>query len=126
MKIYGIDHIQIAMPAGQEAKARAFYGDLLGLKEIPKPPELASRGGVWFEATDPGPGGLKVHLGVEHEFHPARKAHPGFLVKDLPGLAAKIIQAGYETASDVPLQGYHRLHIFDPFGNRIELLEPVS
>ena len=126
MRVYGIDHVQIAMPPGEEARARAFYGELLGLSETPKPAELAKRGGVWFESGPAHQGNLKLHLGVEQDFRPARKAHPAFLVEDLPALAQKIIQAGYETAGDIPLEGYRRLHVFDPFGNRIELLEPLE
>ena len=79
MRIVRLDHVQLAMPAGGEGLARAFYGGALGIPEVPKPPELAKRGGCWFER-----GELKIHLGVEREFHPARKAHPGLQVEDLP------------------------------------------
>ena len=122
MSILGIDHIQIAIPAGGEGKARTFFINLLGFQEIPKPPELAKRGGAWFEA-----GSVQLHLGVETDFRPARKAHPAFLVADLDGLIAKVQSAGFETdTTQPPLEGYKRAHIFDPFGNRIELVEKLG
>jgi catechol 2,3-dioxygenase-like lactoylglutathione lyase family enzyme len=119
LSILGIDHIQLAMPSGHEEKARAFFIKVLGFREIPKPPELAKRGGAWFQA-----GTVQLHLGVEADFRPARKAHPAFVVDDLDGLIAKVESAGYETDNtQPPLDGYKRIHIFDPFGNRIELME---
>ena len=122
MKILSIDHIQIAMPPGEEAKARAFYVNVLGFTEIPKPPELAKRGGAWFES-----GTTQLHLGVEPDFRPARKAHPAFVVDDLDTLLAKIQAEGFEVdASQPALDGYKRVLIFDPFGNRIELMEKLG
>jgi catechol 2,3-dioxygenase-like lactoylglutathione lyase family enzyme len=122
MKILSIDHIQIAMPPGEEAKARAFYVNVLGFTEIPKPPELAKRGGAWFES-----GTTQLHLGVEPDFRPARKAHPAFVVDDLDRLLAKIQAEGFEVdASQPPLDEYKRAHIFDPFENRIELMEKLG
>jgi len=119
MKILSIDHVQIAMPAGEEEQAREFYINLLGFSETPKPPELANRGGAWFQSEH-----VRLHLGVETDFKPARKAHPAFLVDDLNSLLANVQNAGYETdTSQPPLDGYKRAHIFDPFGNRIELME---
>lgn len=118
MKIYAIDHVQIAMPPGGEDSARAFYAGILGLQEVSKPPVLAARGGAWFQAGD-----LKLHLGVEADFRPARKAHPAFLVRGLETLARRCQEAGYEVRADVPLPGTRRVHVFDPFGNRIELME---
>jgi catechol 2,3-dioxygenase-like lactoylglutathione lyase family enzyme len=121
MKILSIDHIQIAMPAGEEEKAREFYINLLGFSEIPKPPELAKRGGAWFQSEH-----VQLHLGVETDFKPARKAHPAFLVDDLDSLLAGVQNAGYQTdTSQPPLDGYQRAHVFDPFGNRIELMEKL-
>lgn len=121
MKILSIDHVQIAMPAGEEGKARLFYIEQLGFTEIPKPPDLAKRGGAWFQA-----GSVQLHLGVEAEFRPARKAHPAFIVDDLDALIANVQNAGYETdTSQPPLDGYKRAHVFDPFGNRIELMEKL-
>jgi catechol 2,3-dioxygenase-like lactoylglutathione lyase family enzyme len=121
VKIVGIDHIQLAMPPGDEAKARAFYVDLLGLVEVPKPPHLARRGGAWFEL-----GPVKVHLGVERDFKPARKAHPGLLVDGLSDLIVALEHAGYAITKDDTLEGYNRVYVDDPFGNRIELLEPAD
>ncbi len=121
MSILSIDHVQIAMPVGAEEKARAFYVNLLGFVEIPKPAELAKRGGAWFQSQN-----VQLHLGVEADFKPARKAHPAFIVGDLDALIAKVQNAGYETDTSQPaLDGYKRAHIFDPFGNRIELMEKI-
>jgi len=114
-----IDHVLLAMPVGRESDARAFYQDILGIPEVVKPPQLAVRGGCWFEA-----GALKVHLGIEADFVPARKAHPAFEVDDLEALISHLKQAGYTLTADAPLQGYDRIFVDDPFGNRIELLQP--
>ena len=121
MPVERIDHVQLAMPAGGEDRARRFYDGLLGLPEVPKPPHLAARGGCWFE----GPA-TKVHLGVEDEFRPARKAHPALLVRDLGALVEVLRAAGVAVRDDEPLEGYDRVYVDDPFGNRIELLEPVG
>ena len=118
MTIVGVDHVQLAMPAGEEAKARRFYAGVLGLAEVAKPPHLAARGGVWFEAP-----GVKVHLGVDPDFRPARKAHPGLLVRDLAGLCAALDGAGHPVVEAEPLEGYAHVYVDDPFGNRLELLE---
>jgi len=121
MTILSIDHIQIAMPAGEEEKARAFYVNVLGFTEIPKPAKLAKRGGAWFQLQN-----VQLHLGVEADFKPARKAHPAFIVRELDTLIAKVQGAGYEMDTSQPaLEGYKRAHIFDPFGNRIELMEKL-
>jgi catechol 2,3-dioxygenase-like lactoylglutathione lyase family enzyme len=122
VSILGIDHVQLAMPAGEEEKARGFFAGLLGFHEIPKPAELVKRGGVWFES-----GSVQLHLGVEADFRAARKAHPAFLVDDLDTLVGKITTAGYETDTSQPrIDGFKRVHIFDPFGNRIELMEKID
>ena len=121
MTILSIDHIQIAMPTGEEQQARAFYVDVLGFIEIPKPAELAKRGGAWFQSQS-----VQLHLGVEADFKPARKAHPAFIVDDLDALIETVQAAGYETDTSQPrLDGYKRAHVFDPFGNRIELMEKL-
>jgi catechol 2,3-dioxygenase-like lactoylglutathione lyase family enzyme len=117
-RILAVDHVQLAMPAGEEARARAFYRDVLGLTEEPKPANLALRGGAWFRG-----GTLRVHLGVDPEFRAAKKAHPAFLVTGLKEIAARCEKAGFMVVSDEPLEGFERLYVFDPFGNRIELLE---
>ena len=119
MPVVGVDHVQIAMPAGGEAEARAFYGDLLGIPEIPKPPALAARGGAWF-----GRGAVKCHLGVDRDFRPARKAHAGLLVSGLDALVERLRASGYAIVDDEPLAGYQRVYVNDPFGNRLELMEP--
>ena len=119
-RVHGLDHVQLAMPSGGEALAREFYSGLLGLTEIPKPPNLAKRGGVWFEG-----GTLRVHLGVEADFRPAKKAHPAFLVQHLDAISQHLRQAGVAVVTDEPLEGYRRLYVSDPFGNRIELMEPI-
>lgn len=121
MGIVGLDHVQLAMPAGREDEARAFYTGVLGLAEQPKPENLAKRGGVWFARGD-----LKVHLGVEADFRPARKAHPAFRVENLADLRARCEAAGFATVDDEPLPGYDRFYVADPFGNRIECLEPKA
>lgn len=121
MQILRIDHVQLAMPEGREDEARRFYRDLLGIPEVPKPPELAVRGGAWFECD-----GLKVHLGVDRPFTPARKAHPAFIVADLPALIARLAADGVAVRDDEPLDGYLRVCVEDPFGNRLELLEPTG
>jgi catechol 2,3-dioxygenase-like lactoylglutathione lyase family enzyme len=118
MIIIGIDHVQLAMPRGEEDRARAFYHDVLELPERPKPPELAARGGCWFE-TD----AVKIHLGVEPDFRPATKAHPGLLVADLGSLLARCRERGVQATEPELLEGTRRAFVNDPFGNRIELME---
>ena len=116
MAIIGLDHVQVAIPAGGEEAARAFYGALLGMTELSKPPVLAARGGCWFRS-----GAAELHLGVEEPFAPARKAHPAFLVADLDGLESTVTAAGHECVrSDGEIPGVERFHTFDPFGNRVE------
>src|SRR5471030_2354530 len=107
------------MPAGGEILARNFYAGILGIPETPKPAHLAQRGGCWFERGD-----LKIHLGVEADFRPARKAHVALLVAELASLREILKASGYVLKEDEPLDGYHRIYVDDPFGNRIELMEP--
>ena len=121
MPIVGIEHVQLAMPEGEEDRARAFYSGLLGIAEAPKPPELAKRGGVWFED-----GAVRVHLGVERDFRPAKKAHPAFLVRDLAELVRRLRDAGVAVVEDGFFPGYDRVYVADPFGNRIELMERAT
>ena len=118
-KLKSIDHVQLAMPAGEEQRAREFYEGILGIPEVLKPPNLAKRGGCWFEDDE-----LRVHLGVEADFRPARKAHPAFRTEDLSALARRLAAAGFTVKTDEPLEGYNRIYVDDPFGNRIELMEP--
>ena len=120
MGITGLDHVQVAAPrtSGVEEQARAFYGGLLGLAEIEKPESLKANGGVWFSA-----GSQELHIGLEEPFSPARKAHPAFNVDGLPALRARLEAAGVEVHDAQPIPGVVRFHVYDPFGNRIELQE---
>jgi len=108
--------VQVAAPPGCEAEARAFYGGLLGLEELPKPEPLAARGGCWFRA-----GAQELHVGVEDPFAPARRAHPGLVVDDLDALVERLARAGIEARWDDTLPAVSRCHVADPFGNRLEL-----
>ena len=119
MNIERIDHVQIAIPVGEEDRARAFYGELLGLTEVPKPAELAGRGGCWFEKGD-----VHIHVGVEESFTPARKAHVAFWVDEVASLNAAARAAGYEVKDDDQIEGIDRIFVFDPFGNRLEFQAP--
>jgi catechol 2,3-dioxygenase-like lactoylglutathione lyase family enzyme len=115
--LVAIDHVQLAMPRGEEQSARHFYGDLLGMEEIAKPPELAKRGGCWFQS-----GAVQVHLGVEEDFHPAKKAHPALRCRDYDALTSRLRAGGVELTEDASIPGVRRCHVFDVFGNRIELI----
>ena len=117
----GIDHVQIAAPAGGEDAARRFFGEVLGLSEVPKPEALRARGGVWFAV-----GEQQLHIGVEEPFSPARKAHPALRVIGIDEVAARLAAAGHPPRWDDDLPGYRRFYVDDPFGNRIELLEPTA
>ncbi len=121
MTIEGIHHVQLAMPPGEEARAVAFYEGLLGIPQVEKPAHLAARGGCWFESA-----GTRVHLGVEEGFRPARKAHPALQVDGLAELVSRLRNAGVEVVDDQPLDGFERVYVYDPFGNRLELLEPTG
>lgn len=112
-----IDHVQLAMPSGEESKARAFYCGVLGMTEVAKPEKLAHRGGAWFQS-----GGVQLHLGVEENFRPARKAHPAIRCADYEALVSRLRVAGLEVREDENMPGVRRGHIFDCFGNRIELI----
>jgi catechol 2,3-dioxygenase-like lactoylglutathione lyase family enzyme len=118
VRVTGIDHVQVAGPPGCEEPARAFYGGLLGLEELPKPEPLRARGGCWFRA-----GAQELHVGVEDPFAPARKAHPGLVVDGLDELVERLRGAGHEVAFDETIPGTRRCHVADPFGNRLELRE---
>lgn len=112
--------MQLTMPPGHETFARQFYADVLGMSEIDKPPALAARGGAWFSA-----GGVELHLGVEDEFRPARKGHPGVLVDDLDELIVRLAASGQSVRWDADFPGFRRVYAHDPFGNRLEFLERV-
>ncbi|WP_245841845.1 VOC family protein [Sphingomonas lenta] len=113
-----LDHVQIAMPPGREDEVRAFFGVLLGLVEIDKPEALAGRGGCWFAA-----GERQLHLGVEADFRPARKAHVALATDELDALRARLVAAGRPIGEDMPIGGRRRFFTEDPFGNRLELIE---
>lgn len=119
--ISGIDHVQVAVPANAEDRCRAFYVELLGLPELPKPPILAARGGIWVQA-----GAQQLHLGVEAEFRPARKAHPGFVAEAIDALAQRVGGAGYDVAWDDTDPSVRRFFTHDPFGNRLEFVDAGS
>ncbi len=112
-----IDHVQLAMPAGAEETARSFYRDILGMREVSKPAELAKRGGCWFES-----GSVQIHLGVEADFRPARKAHPALRCGNYDQLIEELRTRGIVVTPDDLVPGVRRCHISDPFGNRIELI----
>jgi catechol 2,3-dioxygenase-like lactoylglutathione lyase family enzyme len=120
MPVTGLDHILIAIPESSEDEARRFYVGLLGLTEIEKPKSLAGRGGLWLMA-----GPKPIHIGTEAGFIPPKRAHPGFLVDDLAAMIEVLRQAGADLTFDVPLPGYDRVHVRDPFGNRLELLQKL-
>lgn len=116
--VTGLDHVQLAMPPGGEAKAEAFYSGTLGIPRVPKPAALARRGGCWFENPP-----LRVHLGVEKDFRPAQKAHPALAVRGLAALVARLERAGHAVRPGEGLAGIEQAYVDDPFGNRIELIE---
>jgi catechol 2,3-dioxygenase-like lactoylglutathione lyase family enzyme len=117
MPLTRIDHVQLAMPPGGEDAARGFYAGLLGLEEVAKPAELAGRGGSWFEL-----GSLRLHLGVEADFRPARKAHPALRVEGFAELVSQLRKAGCAVSDQDRFEGSARVYVEDPFGNRIELI----
>jgi len=116
-----IDHIQLAAPKGCEPAARKFYGSILGLREIEKPAPLGGRGGCWFQCGD-----QQIHIGVETDFRPAKKAHPAFAVNNLAKLREFLIAHGVQTVDDNSLPGTRRFFAEDPWGNRLEFLEANS
>ncbi|MDF3301659.1 VOC family protein [Streptomyces tropicalis] len=119
--LVAVDHVQLAAPPGTEDALRAYYAGALGMTEVPKPPALAARGGCWFEA-----GAVRLHLGAEDGFRPARKAHPGLRVADIDAYAARLAAHGAPVAWDDALPGHRRFYSEDPVGNRLEFLEPAG
>ncbi|MFZ1578289.1 MAG: glyoxalase [Nostocoides sp.] len=115
----GLHHVQLAIPEGAEDRCRMFWGDILGFTELEKPPRLAARGGCWFRG-----GGLEVHFGVEKDFRPAAKAHPGILTRGIDAVAERLTQSGIEVTWDADFPGMRRFYALDPLGNRLEFLEP--
>ncbi len=119
--ITSLDHVQLAAPVGSEPELRAYYVTVLGMREVPKPPVLAARGGCWFEA-----GGVRLHLGVEGDFRPAKKAHPGIRVTDIEAYGARLAEHGAAVLWDDGLSGHRRFYSEDPVGNRLEFLERLT
>jgi catechol 2,3-dioxygenase-like lactoylglutathione lyase family enzyme len=119
MPILSLDHVQLAIPVGGEDRAREFYSGILGLLEVEKPASMAERrNSIWFAA-----GAANVHLGIEADFHPAKRAHPALVVEGLDEILASCERAGLPTKPDTSFNGFRRFHVFDPFGNRLELME---
>lgn len=121
MRVSGLHHVQLAMPGGGEAQAVAFYEGLLGIPQVEKPSHLSARGGCWFES-----GSVRIHVGVDDDFTPAKKAHPALLVEDLSALKRRLLDASVAVGDDDALPGFERFYVDDPFGNRVELLEPEA
>jgi len=120
MKVTGLHHVQVGIPADSGDRAREFYRGTLGLEEIPKPPHLAVRGGLWFRV-----GPQELHLGVERNHRPMERAHPAFRVEGIDQLRAHLLARGVSVVDDQPLPGHKRFYVTDPFGNRLEFLEPA-
>src|SRR5271156_6055126 len=121
MPILSLDHVQLAIPVGGEERARSFYVGILGLTEVAKPASMAGRNSIWFAA-----GSVNLHLGIEEDFHPAKRAHPALVVDNLDDVVAACESAGLATRPDTSFNNFRRVHIFDPFGNRLELMESTT
>ncbi|MES9521779.1 glyoxalase [Streptomyces capoamus] len=117
--LVAVDHVQLAAPPGSEPELRSYYTGVLGMTEIPKPPALAARGGCWFEA-----GSVRIHVGIETDFRPVKKAHPGLRVTGIETYAARLAAHGAPVTWDDRLPGHRRFHTEDPVGNRLEFLQP--
>lgn len=113
-----LDHVQLAIPPGAETLCDGFYVELLGFRVLDKPPLLAARGGRWYQRGD-----AVVHLGVEEDFRPARKAHPAFVLDDYDEVLARLLGAGVATRPDDAIPGTRRCHLDDPVGNRLEFID---
>ncbi|MDQ1920833.1 VOC family protein [Massilia pseudoviolaceinigra] len=116
--ITGIDHVQVAMPVGGEAQARAFYSGVLGLAEVPKPAHLAVRGGAWFQC-----GAAQLHVGADSAFQSARKAHPALIVDGFAEFVGALADVGVQVELEEMVAGLRRATVNDPFGNKVELIE---
>lgn len=114
-----IHHVQLGAPPGSEVTARAFWVGTLGFEEIAKPPALAARGGCWFRSSD-----IEIHVGIEVDFRPQAKAHPGLMVRSLDDVARRLVAAGHSVQRDEKYPGMRRFYCADPFGNRLEFVEP--
>ena len=118
MPILDLDHVQVAIPVGGESRAREFYAGILGFTEVDKPAAIAERKSIWFAA-----GPVNLYLGIEPDFHAAKRAHPAFVVDGLDEILAACQDAGITTKPDTSFNGFRRVHVFDPFGNRLELMQ---
>src|SRR5258707_6114110 len=118
MPILSLDHVQIAIPVASEDRARTFYSGILGFTEIEKPPQMAGRKSIWFVA-----GAVNLHLGIELDFTPAKRAHPAFVVDGLDPILAACEREGIATKPDTSFNGFRRVHVFDPFRHQLELIE---
>jgi catechol 2,3-dioxygenase-like lactoylglutathione lyase family enzyme len=118
MPILNLDHVQVAIPASGEDRARQFYAGVLGFAEIAKPPATAGPNSIWSAA-----GSVKLHLGIEPDFHSAKRAHPAFVVDGLNQILCACQRAGLATRPDTSSNRFRRVHVFDPFGNRLKLME---
>ena len=121
MADFALDHVQMAMPVGGDGVARGFYGELLGLEELPKPTDMAARGGCWFRL-----GALQLHLGVEADFRAAKKAHVALTTAVLDDVRVRLVAAGHMVREDVPVDGRRRFFTDDPFGNRMEFMDRMA
>ena len=121
MPVLSLDHVQLAIPTGGEERAREFYAGILGLTEVAKPAAMSGRNSIWFVA-----GPVNLHLGVEPDFHPAKRAHPALVVDGLDDIVAACERVGLPTKPDTSFNNFRRVHIFDPFGNRLELMESTT
>ncbi len=121
MPILSLEHVQLAIPVGGEERARSFYTGILGLTEVAKPASMAGRSSIWFAA-----GPVNLHVGVEEDFHPAKRAHPALVVDELDQIVAACEHAGLPTRPDTSFNNFRRVHVFDPFGNRLELMESTT
>lgn len=120
-RFLGIDHVQIPIPEGGEAQTRQFYGEVLGMQELPKPQEMAGRGGLWMDC-----GPFQLHFGIEPDFRPSKKGHPALIVADLEFYLARLQQAGCTIDNNIQIPGCKRAFASDPFGNRIEFVQPLA
>jgi catechol 2,3-dioxygenase-like lactoylglutathione lyase family enzyme len=121
MPILSLDHVQLAIPVGGEERARGFYIGILGLSEVAKPASMAGRNSIWFAA-----GPVNLHLGIEEDFHPAERAHPALVVNNLDDIVAACESIDLATRADTSFNNFRRVHVFDPFGNRLELMESTT
>lgn len=115
---YSLDHVQLAFPAGAEDDADAFYVGVLGFSVLPKPPALAARGGRWYQS-----GSMQLHLGAERDFRASAKAHVALRTTGYDALRARLAAHGARVEDDDEIENVTRFYTWDPFGNRLEVIE---